>query len=280
MSDPVETIHRAIEFIEAHLQNETSVAEMAAAAGYSLFHFVRTFDRIVQHTPYDYLMRRRLTEAGRALAAGDRRIIDISQDFCFNNHETFSRAFKRMFAMQPIQWRERKPDDAILGMPPLTFADLRFINREDFKPPLIVEFLSSRLCGLMSAQNGDQQGDSRLLAHLRRFIPGPLPERFIAVNTYLGTQRQPVYTFIGINQAFSNDPPSILVETTLPAGKYVCIECSIQDMPCAKKYLMYTWCLKAGYRPVSDLDVQMIPTDENIPQVRTLCIPLRPEDAG
>ena len=106
MSEQLQAIHTALQYIEDHLHDEIAVADIAAATGYSLYHFIRTFNQAVHHTPYDYLMRRRLSEAACALLDSDDRIIDIALDYQFNNHETFSRAFKRMFDTQPSQWRE------------------------------------------------------------------------------------------------------------------------------------------------------------------------------
>ena len=60
-------IARAIDYIEAHLQEDISVADMAASVSYSLFHFCRMFNEATHQTPYDYMIRRRLTEAARAL---------------------------------------------------------------------------------------------------------------------------------------------------------------------------------------------------------------------
>ena len=56
---------QAIEFIEAHLKDDISVADIAASVSFSLYHFSRTFSRVTRYSPYDYLMRRRLTEAAR-----------------------------------------------------------------------------------------------------------------------------------------------------------------------------------------------------------------------
>ena len=105
MSAQLNIICAALEFIEENLRNEISVGDIAASAGYSLYHFIRKFNQTVHHSPYDYLMRRRLSEAAHELLASEHRILDIAFDFCFHNHETFSRAFKRLFATQPNQWR-------------------------------------------------------------------------------------------------------------------------------------------------------------------------------
>ena len=93
-------VYRAIQFIEKNLKADIAVADMAEAASFSLYHFCRVFSQVVQHSPYDYLMRRRLSEAARELVETDKKITDIGFDHQFNSPETFSRAFKRMFDMQ------------------------------------------------------------------------------------------------------------------------------------------------------------------------------------
>jgi hypothetical protein len=41
MCESLEAIQHALDFIEAHLREEVGVTDCAAAASYSLFHFVR-----------------------------------------------------------------------------------------------------------------------------------------------------------------------------------------------------------------------------------------------
>ena len=80
----LDSMYAAVEFIEANLRSPIRVADMAASVSYSLYHFCRTFNAAVRHTPYDYLMRRRLTESARELVESDRKIIDIACDYQFN----------------------------------------------------------------------------------------------------------------------------------------------------------------------------------------------------
>jgi AraC family transcriptional regulator len=143
-------ICRALDFVEAHLTQDIMVADMAAAASYSLYHFSRTFNHIVHHTPYDYLIRRRLSESAHQLLESDKRIIDIALDFQFNNPETYSRAFKRMFGMQPSHWRAREGVDGRLLLPRLTPAYLRHINQGDYLRPLLEQTKVLRLVGVMT----------------------------------------------------------------------------------------------------------------------------------
>jgi len=277
MSDPVETIHRAVEFIEAHLQKEITVADIAVAVGYSLFHFVRTFDRIVQHTPYDYLMRRRLSEAARTLATCERRIIDISQDYCFNNHETFSRAFKRMFAVQPNQWREKSHGKSASLMPPLTLQDLRYTNQDSFEPPDIVEFKKIPLYGLMTSlmeAEGIQPQQDRLLADLFHILGNSYPGRLIGMMTYVDENRRNAYYRIGVEKETLKTMSSIFVEYALPAGKYACINASKEDARSAMKYLLYTWFPRNRLAACHGMEVEMMHPEMNSLGLETLCIPL------
>lgn len=278
MSDPVETIHRAVEFIEAHLQSKTSVADTATAVGYSLFHFVRTFDRIVQHTPYDYLMRRRLSEAARVLSNSDRRIIDIAQDFCFNNHETFSRAFKRMFAMQPNQWRERGIENVVSLMPPLTLQDLQYMNQKAFIHPIIQEFENVPLCGLMTSlpDVGDiQQQQYRLFADLHHVLGNALTGRVIAMLTYFDEKRSNAYYRIGVEKTGLKTVPSACVEYSLPMGKYACIDTLNKDARMAIKYMLHTWLPTNRWSAAKGMEVEIIRSWGNSSDLNTICIQLQ-----
>lgn len=56
--------------IEAHLDTPVSVADMARAAGLSVFHFLRIFRAATGATPHEYLQARRVAAAMALLAAG------------------------------------------------------------------------------------------------------------------------------------------------------------------------------------------------------------------
>ena len=109
MRDQIESIYQAIQFIESSLENNLSVADIADEVSYSLFHFCRVFNKVAQHTPYDYLMRRRLSESAKALVESDRKIIDIAFQYQFNSHEGFSRAFssRRCLPCSPTSGEKR-----------------------------------------------------------------------------------------------------------------------------------------------------------------------------
>ena len=261
MSEKIRPIHAAIEFIENHLRDEISVADIAVAAGYSLYHFIRTFNQTVHHSPYDYLMRRRLSEAARELLASDRRIIDISLDFCFRNHETFSRAFKRMFAMAPSQWRALTEIPHRVLMPKLTPAYLEHLNRVDFPRPGVVEQNAIVLAGLM-VRGGENP--SSLLQSLRQTLLGggiALPQaesNSYRVSTYSANSAGASFFLAGIEiESPKNIPPTLVVQT-IPAGTYVRFTHKGTEAACALTldYIYHTWLPKSDLRPAHPLEVE------------------------
>jgi AraC family transcriptional regulator len=147
----LEVIARAVDFIEAHLRAPVAVAQMAEVASYSLYYFCRMFKASTHHTPYDYLMRRRVTEAARDLVSdSDRKIIDVAFDYQFNNPETFSRAFKRVLGVSPSEWRSRDAPGERWGMPRLTEAHLSHICRGGPWRPEIEDWPAFDLVGVMT----------------------------------------------------------------------------------------------------------------------------------
>lgn len=100
------SILRAIDLFEDRLRQPMRVAEAAEAAGYSLYHFCRLFSQTTRLTPYEYLMRRRLSQAAQDLLQTRRRVLDIALNYQFNSSEAFGRAFQRMFAVLPSRLRQ------------------------------------------------------------------------------------------------------------------------------------------------------------------------------
>ena len=173
----IDTMYAAVEFIETHLKGPIRVADMAESVSYSLYHFCRTFNAVVRHTPYDYLMRRRLSESARELVQSDRKIIDIACDYEFNNPETYSRAFRRMFGMQPSQWRKRGLIEERRLIPRLSLAYLAHINRGNYLKPVLVEKEAFQVAGLMTLVEGDRAVTEKLweilLQEIERLVIKP-----------------------------------------------------------------------------------------------------------
>jgi AraC family transcriptional regulator len=146
---------QAIDFIETHLRDDITVGDIARAVSLSVYYFCRSFNQATHHTPYDYLMRRRVAEAARDLLQTDRRIIEITFDYQFNSPETFARAFKRVFGMQPTQWRKQGRLDRRSIMPRLTLAHLQHMVQGPYLRPVLIDRPMLQLAGVMTLIKDD-----------------------------------------------------------------------------------------------------------------------------
>ncbi|WP_096187688.1 AraC family transcriptional regulator [Evansella halocellulosilytica] len=105
----IQSIQKAIDYIEAHLKEDLSLEEVASQASYSVYHFHRIFKSIVGCSVKDYIKRRRLTYAAFELNETDKRMIDIAYDYGYESQEAFTRAFKQLFSVLPGKYRKTSP---------------------------------------------------------------------------------------------------------------------------------------------------------------------------
>lgn len=99
----IEAVQRGLTFIEDHLEEEITILDVARAAGYSQFHYSRVFSKLLRCSIYDYIIKRKLSEACKVLLTEDIKVVDVAYQFAFKSHESFSRAFKKFFGVPPSQ---------------------------------------------------------------------------------------------------------------------------------------------------------------------------------
>ena len=108
-SEYVSRMHRVLEYIDEHLDEQLELATLAEVAHFSSFHFHRLFSAWMGETFGDYLRRRRVEIAAMRLAAQPRtRILNLALSVGFGSAEAFTRAFKSRFGSSPTSWREQQ----------------------------------------------------------------------------------------------------------------------------------------------------------------------------
>ena len=264
----IECALQAIDFIEEHLREDVGVGDIADAVGYSLYHFSRTFNATVQHTPYDYLMRRRLSESASDLIATDRLIIEIAYDYCFANPETYTRAFKRMFSSLPSTARSRGWLPYRRAMPRLTPAHLAHRTGGSRPHPHLLELPSLSVFGLMSLVHDDDDADPNGTAQsLWRLLARDLAARQPV--SELQETAEPVWAIIRYSEPWGEggylymawiqaaEPPLLVPQLTVPAARYVCCETTVapEGLTLARDYVAHTWLPRAGHSVLAPLEL-------------------------
>lgn len=105
--DHAHAITLAIDHIEEHLAEQISLDGLAERTGYSKFHLHRLFASSTGFPVYDYVKRRRLTEAARELVNGDGLLADVARTAGYDSQQAFSSAFAALYKMPPARFRER-----------------------------------------------------------------------------------------------------------------------------------------------------------------------------
>src|SRR6056297_242833 len=119
-------IEKALKFIEDHLTKSFIMENIAKEAGYSVFHFIRIFSSTVGISPGKYIRMRRLTEASKDLALGNRDIGELASKYQFLSHESFTREFKRYIGIPPSRYRENQQISNLLN--PFEVIDKKIIT--------------------------------------------------------------------------------------------------------------------------------------------------------
>ncbi len=257
----LESVYQAVQFIEQHLKALISVQDVADAAGYSVYHFSRTFNRVIGHSPYDYIMRRRLSESAKELIEPGKRIIDVAFEYQFNNPETYSRAFRRMFGMLPNQVKKSKNLPRL--KPKATREYIEHINKGDYLKPELVELDMIYLVGLASLTRDETDIVTELWEQLSsetESISNRLkPERYYGVSFFtLSGDPQGSFFMIGVAVESLDAIPPTLVGKTIPPLKYARFihKGLSKDIGMTLDYVCQTWLPKSGHSIAAPLRIE------------------------
>lgn len=105
----LQLVEKVLYYIDDHISEKMELDHLAGEFGYSSFHFHRIFSAVTEQTMMEYIRKRRLTIAHEKLCKTQESVADICYSVGFNSVQTFNRAFKETFGMQPLQARENRP---------------------------------------------------------------------------------------------------------------------------------------------------------------------------
>ena len=99
------TIFNSLEIIEKRIAGKLTVSDIAYSVQYSKFHFMRLFREIAGDSVMNYITKRKLTLAGRALLETNDTVHEIAFQYGFESHEGFTRSFKSYMGITPVDYR-------------------------------------------------------------------------------------------------------------------------------------------------------------------------------
>lgn len=104
MQEQMEAVQRMQEYIEKHLCERLSFADIAKASLYSPWYARRLFLEYTGVTPADYIRKLRLKQSALKLRDEDVKISDVAFDFGFGSVDGYQRAFYKEFGCNPGEY--------------------------------------------------------------------------------------------------------------------------------------------------------------------------------
>jgi AraC family transcriptional regulator len=221
-----ERIFSSVRYMEARLRETVSLTEVADSAGYSSYHFIRLFNGVTGFTPMEYMQKRKLTEAAREIMSTDKRIIDIAFGFDFQNHETFTRAFRKEFGMSPADFRKRKDRSCRGFLQEISAHSMKHRKSLEQQEPEVIDMGRLYFMGLTAAISADYTEIGRMWAILaeekesmkRRVIP----ERFFQINYWSDDTPDGTFFCMAAMEALDlDDIPVRFIGKTIQPARYL-----------------------------------------------------------
>lgn len=101
---------RVVDYIESNLSHPISLADIAAVAALSPYHFARAFKASMGMTPVRYVWQRRIELARRMLRETGAPLVDVALACGYASQSHFTTAFKMATGVTPAAYRRGQSD--------------------------------------------------------------------------------------------------------------------------------------------------------------------------
>ena len=100
-------LRRAIEYIDANLDQDLSLARIAETVGMSAYYFSRALKKSTGFAPHAYVVQQRMTRAKKLLTETKISVTEIAAAVGYTNHCHFSTQFRKSVGVSPLAYRRK-----------------------------------------------------------------------------------------------------------------------------------------------------------------------------
>lgn len=108
MKEQIAAVQRMQDYIEVHVEEEITMADLARVSLFSPWYSYRLFRQYTGLTPAEYIRRLRLTESAKRLKQERCRVTDVAYGLGFGSVDGYQRAFFREFGCNPGEYARRQ----------------------------------------------------------------------------------------------------------------------------------------------------------------------------
>jgi AraC family transcriptional regulator len=98
-------LRRIKELVQAKMEDDLSLDEMAQSVGLSTAHFARMFRKSTGQSPHQFVLRQRIERAKAMLRAPDARVLDVAVACGFKTQQHFAQVFRDVCGVSPTEYR-------------------------------------------------------------------------------------------------------------------------------------------------------------------------------
>jgi AraC family transcriptional regulator len=267
--DYLTQVQRGIDYIEANLELDLDPAEVARRAGISHWHFQRIFRALTNETLKTYIRSRRLANSLDRLAATDTRIIDIALAAGFESQESFTRAFKKAFAVTPADYRRRRSQFPFLRKVRFDAEYLRHIHRNLSLEPevytqreLLLVGMTTRFYSVDSEKNNiGEKLPALWQAFLARLgeVSSTVPGTCYGVVQQTPAKTDELEYCAAIEVMHVDAVPPGMVTLRLPTARYARFahQGAVANIDRTVNYIYSSWLARSGMRHTYAADVEI-----------------------
>ncbi len=99
-------VRRIKELVDAKMEDDLSLDEMAQSVGLSTAHFARMFRKSTGESPHQFVLRQRIERAKAMLRAPDARVLDVAVACGFKTQQHFAKVFRDVCSVSPTEYRQ------------------------------------------------------------------------------------------------------------------------------------------------------------------------------
>ena len=100
-----ERLQRVRDYVEAHLDDRMTLADLAGVACLSPYHFSRSFKQAVGVGPQRYIMQRRIERAKTLMRRTSQPLASIALEVGFTDQSHLTQVFRRATGVTPGRFR-------------------------------------------------------------------------------------------------------------------------------------------------------------------------------
>jgi len=259
-----EAIRHVVDYIEDNLKNDMTLEEISRIAGYSMYHFHRIFQSYAKESVSEYIRKRRLTSAASEILHTDANIVNIALAYRFESHESFTRAFKKMFRVAPGAFRKSNRRLHIREKQRLTDKRLQYLDGGMAAEPRIVVKDEFTVVGLACSTT---LSENKAPALWEAFLPrvGEVknrvsPHLMMGVSEFSLNHGSEAFTYMACVPVISvEDLPESMAARTIPKREYVVVthKGKLDSLGNAFDHIYGSWLPKSGYDLVEGDDFEI-----------------------